>query len=88
MTKTFTSSILSLSIIIPMDARNIFTADGAGAIYFMVMMLFGFGAVLTAYVFSFAAKSTPAAFTAFILFALMCGKTILLCFINKFNAIY
>ena len=74
-TPTLTSySFVSSGIVIAMDERSLFDNNGAGGAFFLINFMYGFGALLMAYVFSFATKSAPSSYALYILVALVTGK--------------
>lgn len=56
-----------------LDERMILSSNGAAFAFFILNLMFGLGAILMAYVFSFATKSAPSAFTFFVIFSLVAG---------------
>lgn len=57
-----------------MDDRNLFNNNGAGFAFFLINFLYGFGGLLTSYIFSFAGKSAPGSFTFYLFFTLVLGE--------------
>ncbi|XP_059097129.1 phospholipid-transporting ATPase ABCA3-like [Tigriopus californicus] len=73
---TLVITVLVLVLLCVLDARNLFTEPEAWGGLAVVHVLYGLSALLTAYVFSFATKSAPAAFAFYVLVALVCGVVI------------
>ena len=71
---TYLLSILCTLIIVFTDQRDLFSSNGAGFAYFLLMFLYGTSGILMAYSFSFITKSAPSAFSLFIVVVLIAGK--------------
>ena len=70
----FTCVSLVLSgVMYGLDERMILSTNGAAGALFLLNFLFGLGGILMAYVFSFATKSAPSAFTFFVILSLVAG---------------
>lgn len=75
---TLIVTVLVLVLLGVLDARNLFIEPQVWGGMAAVHILYGLSGLLTAYAFSFATKSAPAAFAFYVLVALVCGKTTVL----------
>ena len=72
--KTISSfSSLVTIVLTSMDKRQIFTSNGSGLTLFLIFLLYGIGTILSDYVFSFLAKTTPTSIAFFVIVALLAG---------------
>ncbi len=61
-------------IVVGMDHRDLFNDNGAAFAFFLINFLYGFGGLLTAYVFSFVGRSAPASYTYYLMITIIVGE--------------
>ncbi len=67
-------------IVVGMDDRSLFNDNGAAFAFFLINFLYGFGGLLTAYVFSFAGRSAPGSYTYYLMMTVIVGECKVCCF--------
>lgn len=66
-------AVVVVAVVVLMDERDLFKTNGAWLTLSLIHFVYGAGAILLAYVFSFATKSAPSSYAFYVLVVLVAG---------------